>query len=541
MNPPKRVIDQIHQIFANFFPGSLVCLKGKHWVAWENMCISKEEGGLGFRSLHEVNNALFEKLWWNFRVFVSSLWCSYMRNKYCKKVHPIVVWISEASHVWRKMLAIREEKVAKLNEFLFGEMIAHIVEDIKPNVAKMNDKSWWMGTATGNFTRVWKKRIAMDDNSKKMNMNIVSKCYCCEKGENPKLQHIMKVIPATIMWELWKRRNARRHDKELSFNKMFSQCQLIIHQLIRAKYPWLRNVPYHWAGMFDMVQRIEKIHQMMAILHIQVEHIFRETNQLADCITSLAIDQEERQQNVGGHAVGKIAKKNLSSLRKKVRDMELDRIRVHCIQLRDQQKEGSIRNVKRELKRNYWVPLIVDQERCVRDTDDQEGKENEAQAEGSRKLFNKLSARIGESYNTSYIALRRSGQRSSSRRLTCNDKVLPDVPGDQIHLKEAYIILHSRNTLLNALESWRNLGEKNQENNRIIHNSEDRISKNKGISENPVEKGPINLDPKQDMFLGMMQIITAHKWYVKCTILIDNSFSITNIAMIDSGADVSCI
>ncbi|KAH0650381.1 hypothetical protein KY284_030293 [Solanum tuberosum] len=121
------------------------------------MCTPKEEGGLGFRSLHEVYNALFEKLWWNFRV------------------HPRVVWSLGASHVCRKMLAIREEveqgiraredeievkefigngnwKVAKLNEFLSGEMIAHIVEDIKPNVAEMNDKAWWMGTATGNFT-----------------------------------------------------------------------------------------------------------------------------------------------------------------------------------------------------------------------------------------------------------------------------------------------------------------------------------------------------------------------------------------------------
>ncbi|KAG5602998.1 hypothetical protein H5410_034368 [Solanum commersonii] len=67
-----------------------------------------------------------------------------------------------------------------------------------------------------------------------------------------------------------------------------------------------------------------------------------------------------------------------------------------------------------------------------------------------------------------YIALRRSHQWSSSRRSTCNDKVLPDVPGDQMHLKEVYIILHSRNTLLNALESRKNLGEKNQENNRIV-------------------------------------------------------------------------
>jgi len=51
----------------------------------------------------------------------------------------------------------------------------------------------------------------------------------------------------------------------------------------------------------------------------------------------------------------------------------------------------------------------------------------------------------------------------------------------------------------------------------------------------------VNFDPKRDMFLGMMQVVTAHKWYVNCTILINNQFSITNVAMIDSGADVSCI
>ncbi|KAG5599206.1 hypothetical protein H5410_030576 [Solanum commersonii] len=35
-----------------------------------------------------------------------------------------------------------------------------------------------------------------------------------------------------------------------------------------------------------------------------------------------------------------------------------------------------------------------------------------------------------------------------------------------------------------------------------LHNSEDREL--------------VNLDPKQEMFFGMMQIITAYKWYVKC-------------------------
>ncbi|KAG5603953.1 hypothetical protein H5410_025445 [Solanum commersonii] len=59
------------------------------------------------------------------------------------------------------------------------------------------------------------------------------------------------------------------------------------------------------------------------------------------------------------------------------------------------------------------------------------------------------------------------------------------------------------------------------------------------VDDSTVEKNTLvntlNIDPKQNMFLGMMQIVIAHKWYVKCTILIDNTFSITNIAMIDSG------
>uniref|UniRef100_A0A0V0GP60 Putative ovule protein n=1 Tax=Solanum chacoense TaxID=4108 RepID=A0A0V0GP60_SOLCH len=32
-----------------------------------------------------------------------------MGNKYCKKLHPTVVTNSGASHVWRKMIDIREE------------------------------------------------------------------------------------------------------------------------------------------------------------------------------------------------------------------------------------------------------------------------------------------------------------------------------------------------------------------------------------------------------------------------------------------------
>uniref|UniRef100_A0A1S4B7Y5 CCHC-type domain-containing protein n=1 Tax=Nicotiana tabacum TaxID=4097 RepID=A0A1S4B7Y5_TOBAC len=65
----------------------------------------------------------------------------------------------------------------------------------------------------------------------------------------------------------------------------------------------------------------------------------------------------------------------------------------------------------------------------------------------------------------------------------------------------------------------------------------------KGISEFSNEKGKEisdkidSINENSDMFLGMMQVVMTHKWYIKCTILIDNSFSLTDVAMIDSGAD----
>ncbi|KAH0746243.1 hypothetical protein KY285_007900 [Solanum tuberosum] len=219
----------------------------------------------------------------------------------------------------------------------------------------------------------------------------------------------MKAIPAIVTWELWKMRNSIRHDKKVSFDKMFSQCQMAVHRLIKANYPWLKNIPLQWSGMFDLLQRyrptlfyhivrwtrpkegwvkcntdgasrgnpgmssygfclrdssgdllyaeakrigfatnmvaeitaiwkamryckeqgyanifletdslslknmirgewkipweiierVEEIHEMMEISNTQIRHIYREANQLADFITNTAIDQEGKLQYHG--------------------------------------------------------------------------------------------------------------------------------------------------------------------------------------------------------------------------------------------------
>lgn len=52
---------------AKFIWGKVVSIKGKHWVAWDDLCLPKAEGGICLRSLHTAADSLFAKSWWNFR------------------------------------------------------------------------------------------------------------------------------------------------------------------------------------------------------------------------------------------------------------------------------------------------------------------------------------------------------------------------------------------------------------------------------------------------------------------------------------------
>nr|XP_009783905.1 PREDICTED: uncharacterized protein LOC104232411 [Nicotiana sylvestris] len=107
VNPPSYVINKLHSIFAMFFWSSNVGGSTRHWASWTNLCMPFEEGGIGFRSLHDVSKALFCKLWWNFRT-KPTLWSAFISQKYCKKLNAVIVPWKHGSHVWRKTLECRD-------------------------------------------------------------------------------------------------------------------------------------------------------------------------------------------------------------------------------------------------------------------------------------------------------------------------------------------------------------------------------------------------------------------------------------------------
>nr|XP_009595805.1 uncharacterized protein LOC104092031 [Nicotiana tomentosiformis] len=108
IDPPNNVIEQLHKAFVRFFWSTKEEGRSRHWTKWQILCLPKEEGGVGFRSHHDVSKALFAKFWWKFRTS-NSLWSNFMWNKYCKKEIPTTVQFRQGSHVWRKMLEAREE------------------------------------------------------------------------------------------------------------------------------------------------------------------------------------------------------------------------------------------------------------------------------------------------------------------------------------------------------------------------------------------------------------------------------------------------
>ena len=80
-----------------------------HWAKWEKVCLPREEGGIGFRLIHEFNLALLAKQLWRLVQFPDSLVARVMRGRYHRLSSPLrVISANSPSYVWTSILAARE-------------------------------------------------------------------------------------------------------------------------------------------------------------------------------------------------------------------------------------------------------------------------------------------------------------------------------------------------------------------------------------------------------------------------------------------------
>ncbi|KAK4382091.1 putative mitochondrial protein [Sesamum angolense] len=102
---PRTLLQEFQALAANFFwhDGDQ---RRIHWLAWDKMCKSKLEGGLGFRNLEAFNLALLAKQLWRLLSRPESLVCRVLKAKYFPHTHLFDAQLgARHSFTWRSIMA----------------------------------------------------------------------------------------------------------------------------------------------------------------------------------------------------------------------------------------------------------------------------------------------------------------------------------------------------------------------------------------------------------------------------------------------------
>ncbi|XP_024190213.1 uncharacterized protein LOC112194201 [Rosa chinensis] len=102
---PKGLCDDIHQLCASFFWGDTDAKKRIHWRSWEKLCLTKQEGGMGFKNIYAYNLAMLAKQGWRFLSNPDSLVARLFKARYFPNCTFWEAQLGDApSFSWRSIL-----------------------------------------------------------------------------------------------------------------------------------------------------------------------------------------------------------------------------------------------------------------------------------------------------------------------------------------------------------------------------------------------------------------------------------------------------
>lgn len=79
---PSNVFNEIRSIQSNFLWSGRDLKKMIHWVCWDIICKSKEEGGLGVNNVEIMNATLISKWKWRILAENDAVWCGILKARY---------------------------------------------------------------------------------------------------------------------------------------------------------------------------------------------------------------------------------------------------------------------------------------------------------------------------------------------------------------------------------------------------------------------------------------------------------------------------
>ena len=82
---PNKVLKEIEMLIARFWWKGVEENRGMHWISWKKLTIAKDQGGMGFKELRAVNDALIAKQMWRVLTKPNLLISKVMKEKYFAK------------------------------------------------------------------------------------------------------------------------------------------------------------------------------------------------------------------------------------------------------------------------------------------------------------------------------------------------------------------------------------------------------------------------------------------------------------------------
>lgn len=106
---PKEICEDIEVLMNKFWWGKGEQSRGIPWMCWTRLSVSKDMGGMGFRSLREFNLALLAKQGWRFLTNPNSLVSKFYKEKY----FPNEIFLdaqlgTNPSYIWKSIMASKE-------------------------------------------------------------------------------------------------------------------------------------------------------------------------------------------------------------------------------------------------------------------------------------------------------------------------------------------------------------------------------------------------------------------------------------------------
>lgn len=101
---PKTECKKIVSIMSEFWWRNKKDSRGMYWRSWDQLCLLKAKGGLGFKDLEAFNLALLGKQLWRMLVHKDSLFARVFKSRYFAKSDPLSASLgSRPSYAWRSI------------------------------------------------------------------------------------------------------------------------------------------------------------------------------------------------------------------------------------------------------------------------------------------------------------------------------------------------------------------------------------------------------------------------------------------------------